>query len=439
MSSFWCGQAVIGGAVARSVRIEESNGSITAVVSGAVRRDGDLTLPGLVLPGLANGHSHAFHRALRGRTHADGGTFWTWREEMYRVANALDPESYLELATAVFAEMVLAGYTVVGEFHYLHHRPDGSRYENATAMEDAVVAAASAAGIRLTLLDTLYLAGGAGLPLEPAQRRFSDDTVARWAQRRDAVRFGPLARGGAAIHSVRAVPPELFAAIRDVTGGLPLHAHVSEQRAENEDAQSAFGATPTAVFADAGLLGPSFTAVHGTHLSDADIQLLGSSRSTVCFCPTTERDLADGIGPAGALVNSGARLSLGSDQNAVIDPFEEIRGLEMDERLATGERGRFTPVQLLTAASAHGYASLGWDGGRIEVGTVCDLVAVDLGSPRTAGVAADQAWLAATSGDVTTVVVGGVVRVSEGRHGLGDVGALLGTVIERASMGRLNP
>ncbi|MDQ1574483.1 MAG: hypothetical protein QOH44_2042 [Actinomycetota bacterium] len=138
-------------------------------------------------------------------------------------------------------------------------------------------------------------------------------------------------------------------------------------------------------------------------------------------------------------MNSGARLRLGSDQNAVLDPFEEIRGLEMDERLATGERGRFTPVQLLTAASAHGYASLGWDGGRIEVGTVCDLVAVDLGSPRTAGVAADQAWLAATSGDVTTVVVGGVVRVSEGRHGLGDVGALLGTAIERASMGRLNP
>jgi formiminoglutamate deiminase len=437
VSGFWCERAMIGGGavgltVAGSVRIEQEDGVITAVLPGAVRSDGDLALTGLVLPGLANGHSHAFHRALRGRTHANGGTFWTWREEMYRVANTLDPESYRELATAVFAEMVLAGYTLVGEFHYLHNRPDGSRYENATAMEDAVVEAASAAGIRLTLLDTLYLAGGAGHPLEPAQRRFSDDTVAGWVERRDAVRFGSLARGGAAIHSVRAVPPELFGAIRDVTRGLSLHAHVSEQRAENEDARAAFGATPTAVFAEAGLLDASFTAVHGTHLADADIQLLGGS--TVCFCPTTERDLADGIGPAGALVNAGARLSLGSDQNAVIDPFEEIRGLEMDERLATGERGRFAPGQLLTAASANGYASLGWDGGRIEVGALCDLVAIDLGSPRTAGVSPDQAWLAATSADVMTVVVGGAVRVSEGRHVLGDVGALLS-----ASIGRLNP
>jgi len=433
MTGFWCERAIVDGLVVESVRIEETDGLITAVVVGDAL-DTDVRLAGLVLPGLANGHSHAFHRALRGRTHGGGGTFWTWREEMYRVAQLLDPESYLQLATAVFAEMVLAGYTVVGEFHYLHHRPDGERYENETAMEDAVVEAASRAGIRLTLLDTLYLGGGAGRPLEPSQRRFGDDTVQSWVDRRDSVRFGALARGGAAIHSVRGVSPELFGVVRDATRDIPLHAHVSEQRAENAETLAAYGSTPVGLFAAAGLLGPSFTAVHGTHLTEADIRLLGESNSTVCFCPTTERDLADGIGPATALRDAGAPLGLGSDQNAVIDPFEEMRGLEMDARLASGARGRFTPKQLLAAGSTAGYASLGWNGGRLEVDAVCDLVAVGLSSARTAGAAPDQSWLAATGADVSTVVVGGTVRVRGGRHSLGDVGSLLGNAI-----GRLNP
>jgi formiminoglutamate deiminase len=433
MTSYWCEQAIVGETVEHAVRIEESGGVIAAVVPEREPRDGDTVLSGLVLPGFANGHSHAFHRALRGRTHADGGTFWTWRDEMYRVAGRLDPDSYFELATAVFAEMVLAGYTVVGEFHYLHRRPDGFAYETATAMEDAVVAAAERAGIRLTLLDALYLAGGIGKELESSQSRFSDGSVADWVARRDAVQFGPLSRGGAAIHSVRAVHPHLFAAIRDASKSLPLHAHVSEQLAENEDSLAAYGATPTALLAAADVLGPGFTAVHGTHLTDDDIQLLGGSGTTVCFCPTTERDLADGIGQASALRHAGAALSLGSDQNAVIDPFEEIRGLEMDDRLASGRRGRFTPAQLLTAATAGGYSSLGWNGGRLEIGAVCDLVEIEMTTPRTAGAAVDQAWLAATSADVNTVVVGGVVRVRDGRHVLGDVGALLGEAI-----GRLN-
>jgi len=438
MTAFWCEQAVVGDAVLRFVRIEEVGGVITAVTADTQTRDTDTRLAGLVLPGLANGHSHAFHRALRGRTHADGGTFWTWREKMYRVAALLEPDNYFELATAVFAEMVLAGYTVVGEFHYVHHQQDGRPYENATAMEDAVVAAAARAGIRLTLLDTLYVQGGLTesgdtVPLSESQKRFSDGTVERWTERREATSFGPLARAGAAIHSVRAVPPSLFAEIRDATRGIPLHAHVSEQPAENVAAQGAFGATPTALFAEAGLLGESFTAVHGTHLRDADIRLLGDSRSTVCFCPTTERDLADGIGPATALRGAGARISLGSDQNAIIDPFEELRGLEMDDRLGSGERGRFTPAQLLTAATSDGYASLGWNGGRIEVGAVCDLVAIAMTTPRTAGAASEQAWLAASSADVKTVVVGGVIRVDAGHHALGDIGAFLGTAIGTVS------
>jgi formiminoglutamate deiminase len=432
MTSFWCEAAIIAGKVERSVRIEETDGVITAVEPASQARVGDIPLVGLVLPGLANGHSHAFHRALRGRTHDDGGTFWTWREQMYSVAAQLDPSQYEKLATAVFAEMLLAGYTVVGEFHYVHHRTYGTPYPNGAEMEQAILAAAAAVGIRLTLLDTIYLGGGVGdSTLGDAQRRFSDETVGAWAERRDAAEPGPLARIGSGIHSVRAVPPSLFAEIASASVGMPLHAHVSEQPAENEASARDTAHTPTELFAKAGLLGPDFTAVHGTHLSATDIALLGETGSSVCFTPTTERDLADGIGPASALRDAGAKLSLGSDQNAVIDPFEEIRGLEMNARLASGARGRFTPAQLLTAAAADGYASLGWNGGRIDAGAVCDLVAINTSTPRTAGSQLDQMWLAATSADIATVVVGGVVRVSGGQYDGGDVGAMLDDAIGR--------
>lgn len=436
MTSFWFENAVVGQRVTSGVRLEQSAGVITVIQTDAVPLDADTRIAGLVLPGLANAHSHAFHRGLRGRTHGDGGTFWSWRERMYSLAARLTPESYFELASAVFAEMVLAGYTVVGEFHYLH----GFGADTTTAMDDAIVSAAERAGIRLTLLDTLYLHGGlnddgTAIALSDIQRRFSDGSLDGWAARheriRSRIRSGANARLGAAIHSVRAVDPALFPAFRDLVAGGPVHAHVSEQPAENAQSLAAWGRTPTEIFADAGLLGPNFTAVHGTHLTAGDIALLGDSGSTVCFCPTTERDLADGIGPANALLAAGANLSLGSDQNAVIDPFEELKGLEMDARLSTGERGRFTPTQLLTAATSAGYDSLGWGGGQLAVGQLCDFVAVATGTPRTAGAGLDQLWLAATSADVTTVVVGGRTVVDGGRHDLGDVGSLLGSVLER--------
>ena len=427
MTSFWAESAVIDGVVTPSVRITATDGVITAVTSEPVR-EADRVLAGLVLPGLANGHSHAFHRALRGRTHADGGTFWTWREQMYAVAARLTPDSYYELASAVFAEMLLAGYTVVAEFHYLH---DASVY--GTALDDAVLSAAANAGIRMTLLDTLYLRGGlsvAGgpLPLAPEQQLFSDGSLAGWATRHASLSVAQNTRLGAAIHSVRAVDPDLYDDFHTLTAGTPVHAHISEQPAENAQALAAWGRTPVQLLEP--LLGADFTAVHGTHLSDDDIRLLGDSASTVCFCPTTERDLADGVGPGSALLGAGASLSLGSDQNAVIDPFEEMRGLEMDERLVTGERGRFSPQQLLGAATADGYRSLGWNGGAIAVGFLCDLTAVSMSSVRTAGSAVDQLWLAATATDVTTVVVNGTVVVDGGRHPLGDIGALLAEAIE---------
>jgi formiminoglutamate deiminase len=431
------------GRVARDVQVEESGGRITAVAEGGAA-GGSERLRGLVLPGLANAHSHAFHRALRGHTQrADrpGGSFWTWREQMYAVAGRLDPDSYRRLATAVFAEMALAGVTCVGEFHYLHHGPDGRPYANPNATGLALVEAARSAGLRIALLDTLYLAGGVGRPLEGVQRRFGDGDADAWAQRvgalRGAVGSEQAAEDvvvGVAAHSVRAVPADQLPAVAAAAEGAPLHVHVSEQPAENEECLAAYGLTPTRLLHDAGLLGPMTTAVHATHLTDDDVRLLGSSRTYVCMCPTTERDLADGIGPAPALRGAGCPLTLGSDSHAVVDLLEEARAVELDERLASRVRGTWSAADLLDAASAAGHASLGFpDAGRIEVGARADLVAVDLGSVRTAGGSAadalDRVVFAATAADVTDVVSGGRRVVTDRQHVLGDVGRLLAEAI----------
>ncbi|MBZ5738257.1 formimidoylglutamate deiminase, partial [Nocardioides mangrovi] len=338
-------------------------------------------LAGLTIPGLVNDHSHAFHRALRGRTQRERGTFWTWREQMYAVAERLTPESYADLARATFREMLAAGYTRVTEFHYLH--------EPEPAMGEALRAAAAEAGIRLTLLDTCYVSSGFGAPPQGVQLRYSDGTAERWAER--------VGAGPAAIHSVRAVPRDQLHVFR---GRSPLHVHLSEQVAENDACLAAYGVTPTRLLHEEGLLGPGTTVVHATHLTDDDIALLGETRTNVCITPTTERDLADGIGPARALADAGCRLTVGSDSHAVVDPFEELRGLEMDERLATQQRGHWSAAELL---------AIGTRGARIAVGEPADLVTLDTASPRTAGTGADEhtAVYAATAADVTHVVVGG--------------------------------
>ncbi|WP_420122971.1 formimidoylglutamate deiminase [Nakamurella sp.] len=437
MSTYFARHALLPAGPAADVTFAVADGRFVAVTAGTVPPPGATVLPGVVLPGLANCHSHAFHRALRGRTHGGGGTFWTWREGMYRVAAALDPDTYLALARATYAEMALAGITAVGEFHYLHHAPGGAPYADPNAMGEALIQAATDAGIRLTLLDTCYLAGGLDAdghgPLGPEQVRFSDGSARRWADR-VARLAGSRASSdevliGAAVHSVRAVPRDQLPVVAAAAAGRPLHVHLSEQPAENEAALAFYGRTPTELLDEAGVLGPATTAVHATHLTGSDIATLGRTGTTSCFCPTTERDLADGIGPARALLDAGSGLSLGSDQHAVIDLIEEARALEMHERLASRQRGRFTPEQLLTAATRHD--TLGRpDAGALAVGHRADLVAVRLDGPRTAGVDPAQVLLAATAADVDTVVVDGRPVVTGGRHRLGDVGELLRTAIE---------
>ncbi len=429
---WWAAYALLPSGLARNVTFEAEGGRFVTVATETVAHHAQV-LPGVVLPGLANAHSHAFHRALRGRTHDGGGTFWTWRERMYAVAAQLDPDSYLALATATYAEMALAGVTAVGEFHYLHHAPGGALYDDPNAMGEALRQAAADAGIRLTLLDTCYVAGGLSASghsaLDATQLRFGDADADRWAQRVGDLKESAGVRIGAAVHSVRAVQRDQVRVVVAAAAGRPLHVHLSEQPAENEACQGFYGMTPTALLESESALGPSTSAVHATHLTDEDIATLGRTRTTVCFCPTTERDLADGIGPAGRLRDAGSPLSLGSDQHAVIDLLEEARALEMHERLNGLQRGQFRPDELLSAATAHD--SLGWNGaGRLEVGARADLVAVRLDTPRTAGSAPEQIILSASGADVDTVIVDGRSVVAGGQHQLGNVGSLLQKAIE---------
>ncbi len=391
-------------------------------------------LAGLTLPGMANCHSHAFHRALRGRAQRGAGTFWTWREQMYDVAGRLDPDRYYDLARATYREMLAAGFTSVGEFHYLHHGPGGTPYDDPNAMGLALVEAARDAGIRIALLDTCYVAAGIGTDPEGVQLRFSDGDAAGWAARVERMEYaeGKDVVLGAAVHSVRAVPRDQIRLVADWAAAhrAPLHAHVSEQLSENVACVEAYGETPTGVLAEAGALGERCTAVHATHLTDADVALLGGSRSQVCFCPTTERDLGDGIGPSRLLREAGSRLTIGSDSQAVVDAFEEMRAVELDERLASQERGRWSATELLRAATVDGHRSLGFpDAGRIAVGAPADLVTVDLRSPRTAGAgaSAETAVFAATAADVVQVVAQGKVVSGRGEHR--EVGVALDRVI----------
>jgi formiminoglutamate deiminase len=427
MTRLWCELAWLGGEAAEAgVLLTLEDDRLAAVTPGVAAPEDAHRLRGLTLPGLANAHSHAFQRALRGRTHAGTGSFWTWREQMYALAERLDPDSCFALSRAAFGEMALAGITCVGEFHYLHHAPDGTPYDDPNAMGRAVLAAAGAAGLRITLLDACYLEGGLA--------RFRDRDAAAWAERVGAIAERGPAKVGAAIHSVRAVDPDGARVVAEWAADRPLHAHVSEQPKENEDCLAAHDRTPTGLLADAGALSERFTAVHATHLTDEDVALLGGAGVTACLCPTTERDLADGVGPARRLVEAGARLATGSDSHAIVDPFEEARAIELDERLATGVRGAHRAPDLLHAATAGGYAALGWpDGGRLEPGALADLVTLSLDTVRLAGAAPEHAAAAvvfgAAAADVRHVMTGGRWIVRDGAHTKLDVPAELARAI----------
>jgi formiminoglutamate deiminase len=453
--TYWCEWAWLGSPddhVASGVVIDVVGDRISNIKTGVVSAPtNSVRLRGVTLPGMVNGHSHAFHRGLRGRTHAEMGSFWSWRNQMYELADRLTPDSYRTLATAAFAEMVLAGFTTVGEFHYLHHGPCGVPYASPNEMTDVLIEAAATAGIRITLLDTCYLQAGLTpeSELNPIQRRFSDGDADRWAERVDATTINAAtinattatantAKLGAAVHSVRAVPRAAIATIANwsTMHSVPLHAHVSEQPAENEQCLAVHGCTPTELLHDAGALRESFTAVHASHLSQHDLALYEQTGATCCICPTTERDLADGIGPTAALQSAHVPMCIGSDSHAIVDPFEEMRAVEMNQRLATLTRGNHQPAELLASATSVGAQSLGWpDAGHLAAGALADFVTVSLDSPRLAG--ADHTQLAAalvfgaSAADVHHVVVGGRVIVTDAAHVSVNVSKALDTSIRQ--------
>ena len=392
---------------AENVLIEVEAGRIRSVEEGTPAPPDAVVLKGWTIPGLANVHSHAFQRLLRGEIESGSGDFWEWRAEMYRFTE-WDPADYFKHARYVFREMLEAGITAVGEFHYLH--------SHGNQLGEALIGAAREEGIRITLIDACYLRGGLdGRPLEAEQLTFSDGDADGWARRMDQLRDADGVRIAAAIHSVRAVDSESMRTVATYarTRRIPVHLHLSEQAAEVEECMRVEHCTPAELLDREGILGPDVTAIHAIHVTEHDIELLGQNQVCVCACPTTERDLGDRVGPIRALTDAGCSLTVGSDSNAVTDILEEARALELDQRRATGTRVVHQPEDLLRAATADGMRALGWDAGELRAGMFADFVTVD----QPAGLWRDlnPAYIiyGFSGRDVTNVVVGGKTVVTK--------------------------
>lgn len=409
----------------------------------------------VIVPGLVNAHSHAFQRAIRGRTeHLAAGReaddFWSWRDAMYRAANGLDPDGIEAVSAMAFLEMALGGITTVGEFHYLHHGSDGTPYADVNELAHRVIRAARRVGIRIVLLRVAYQRAGFGKAVDPMQRRFVDrDVGAVWraVEGLEKAWAGDGMVGvGVAPHSVRAVSRGWLEDIGAARGGRPVHVHACEQRAELAACESEYGMGPVELLASAGVLDERVTVVHGTHLDARALAVLGERRPVVCGCPLTEANLGDGILPAVELLERGVPLALGTDGQSRIDMWAEMSRVEEQLRLV-GERrnvlARFAPMvegRRSTAAvvwpmgSAGGAQSLGVDAGAIEAGRAADFVVLDLADPALAGasrmsVLADVA-LGMTPRAVRSVYVGGEAVVEDGRHrAAGAIGAAFGAVM----------
>ena len=372
----------------------EADGQIGQV--GAEVGRPTLSLPSrALLPGMINAHSHAFQRGLRGqgeRFAKHAGSFWSWRDQMYELVDRMDEPTIYELSVRAFAEMLAAGITTVGEFHYLHHDASGRGY----GLDEVVARAAADTGIRLVLLNVYYATGDVGRPLEGAQKRFSTTSLGEfWAQQdRLATAIDPATQSlGAAAHSLRAVPIDEIAALFEEASrrGLPFHVHVEEQRREIEACLSAYGRRPLALLAERLALDARFTAIHCTHCEPADLEALLGAGGHVCICPLTEANLGDGIPDVGRILRHGGRICLGTDSNARICPSEEMRWLEYGQRLATESRGVCVDDDghcaraLWQMATVNGARALGVRAGRITAGAAADFVAIDLEAPSLAG------------------------------------------------------
>ena len=414
----------------------DSSGRITHFSNDAADLARAERLPGrALLPGLVNAHSHSFQRLIRGRAELRSGaehdTFWTWRQAMYRAANLLSPEDLYHAARMAFLEMLLSGITAVGEFHYLHHDPEGRPYRDGNLLALQMLRAAEETGLRIALLRVAYVRAGWNKPAESGQARFLtpsvDDFIAGTEGLSSRCKEG-RSWVGVAPHSIRAVPLDyLLEIVRYARSkNLPVHMHVAEQPAEVEACIAEYGMPPVEMLHRHGILDERFTAVHAIHVNHQEIDKLGAAHSIVCACPTTERNLGDGICPADRLFGAGVRIALGSDSNVQINLLEDARELEYHLRLQRLERVVIDrdrlAAQLLASATEGGAASLAAPGGKLEAGRPADFFTVDLNDPSIAG--ADAGTLAANivfslaRTAVRDVYVGGQPVVREGRHEL---------------------
>jgi len=414
------------GGARSGVCVEIRDGTIVGLTPSERHPTVDVELPGrLLIPAMVNAHSHAFQRAFRGHVqHRPAGRddFWSWRDRMYAVANGLDPDGVEAVSRLAFLEMAEAGIGQVGEFHYLHHAPDGARYADPDELARRVVRAALDVGIRITLLRVAYARNGAGAPLRDDQRRFGDrspDEVLAAVARLRALE-DPRVRVGLAPHSVRAVPLDWLGAFAGFDG--PVHVHVAEQPAEVVACQAEYGRSPVGVLEQAGLLHDRLVAVHLTHPDPGDVGRLRDVGAGVCACPGTELDLGDGFLPLAARDLS---ISVGSDSQATIDLFAEARAVELHARALAGRRNVMAPEgsrhglaeRILAIATTTGDRHLGGPGLGIEPGAPADLVAIDLRRPAAEGVPPlEAAAFVATPEWVSDLWVAGRRIVRDGRH-----------------------
>lgn len=431
MATYHAEHALVDGGLRSGVRISVVDGLIAAV-EDASAQTGDVRITGLVLPGMANVHSHAFQRAMAGLAEWDAGgkdNFWSWREAMYRFAERLDPASQLAIARFLFVEMLKAGYTSVGEFHYLHNQPGGAAYAPPAAMAEAIAQAAHETGIALTLMPTLYVTGGAdGRALSQRQRRFGK-TVAELLDLRASLRGKVgVAQVGLALHSLRAVPtPLMHEAIAGVEATSPIHIHAAEQPGEVDEALSAYGKRPVDYLLSTFEVNRRWCFVHATHMDDAETVALAASGAVAGLCPTTEGNLGDGIFSLPAFLTAGGRIAIGGDSHVSVDPAEEIKMLEYSQRLLHRRRNVAasgavpnTALRLWSAAALNGAQVLGLDGGEIAAGRRADLVVIDREHVSLAGRDAAEALgtyvFVAGRSAVRDVMVSGHWVVSNGNH-----------------------
>jgi formimidoylglutamate deiminase len=399
-------------------------------------------IDGFVVPGMSNAHSHAFQRAMAGNTEhrlSARDSFWTWRRAMYALANRIEPQELQIIATQLFIEMLKAGYTSVAEFHYLHRRIDGSAYGETNALWDAIGDAASAVGIGLTFLPTLYQTSDfGGLELKPEQRRFgmATDEYLRAVENRiqsDRQRDAPALRTGAAFHSLRAVPienlREAVFALRSIDAAMPLHIHVAEQKLEVAACQRATGRRPIELLLDQQLLDEHWCLVHATHATASELAGVASAKATVCVSISTEANLGDGCFDTSRYLKSGGRLCVGSDSQSTVNPAEELRWLEYQQRLRKKRRAvlavageSHVGTRLWRHASLHGAQAVGQPVGSIAVGQRADWLVLDPDHPAMAGAtkktALDHLLFAGGDAAIRDCIVAGRWVIKDRRHEL---------------------